>query len=212
MTAFYSWRLLVMTFHGQPRNTPEVMSHVHESPRVMIWPLFLLAAGAILAGWLGYEWFVGHEREGFWADSLLVLPQNDSVEAAHHVPGWVKFLPLVMGLGGIALAYLFYMAAPGLPARTAAALRPLYLFSFNKWYFDELFDAVFVRPAMVLGRGLWKSGDGALIDGVGPDGVAAAARDLARRVSVLQSGYVYHYAFAMMIGVVLLITWYVVSG
>jgi NADH-quinone oxidoreductase subunit L len=212
MTAFYSWRLLLMTFHGKPRNTAEVMSHVHESPRVMIWPLFILAAGAVLAGWLGYDWFVGHDREPFWADSLLVLPPHDTIEAAHHVLGWVKLLPLFMGLGGIALAYLFYMVAPRLPALAASALRPLYVFSYRKWYFDELYDAVFLRPAFYLGRGLWKGGDGAVIDGVGPDGVAAAALNLARRASVLQSGYLYHYAFAMMIGVVALITWYVLAG
>jgi NADH-quinone oxidoreductase subunit L len=117
----------------------------------------------------------------------------------------------VSGLAGVGLAYLYYMAAPDLPARTARALRPLYLFSLNKWYFDELYDRIFVRPAVVIGRSLWKSGDGAVIDGLGPDGVASTTRRLSRRASALQSGYVYHYAFAMLIGVVVLITWYVLS-
>jgi NADH-quinone oxidoreductase subunit L len=111
-------------------------------------------------------------------------------------------------LAGIGIAYLFYIAQPALPAMVAARFRVLYLFLYNKWYFDELYDAIFVRPAVHLGRGLWKSGDGALIDGVGPDGIAAATLDLARRASRLQSGYVYHYAFAMLIGVVLLVSWY----
>ena len=209
MTAFYSWRLLIMTFHGESRASAEVQSHIHESPRVMIWPLYVLAAGAILGGWIAYDHFVGDARNAFWGASLL--EGNDSIEAAHHVPAWVKFLPLGIALSGIALAYLLYMARPDLPGAIAARLRPLYLFLLNKWYFDELFDAIFVQPARYLGRGFWKAGDGALIDGVGPDGVAAATRTLSRRVSRLQSGYVYHYAFAMLIGVVALVTWYLLS-
>jgi len=211
MTAFYSWRLILMTFHGESRASAEVQSHVHESPRVMIWPLYVLAAGAIFGGWVAYDVFVGDGRAGFWGASLLVLEGNDSIEAAHHVPAWVKFLPLVIALSGIALAYLLYMARPDLPGVIAARLRPLYLFLLNKWYFDELFDAIFVQPARYLGRGFWKAGDGALIDGVGPDGLAAATQSLSRRTSRLQSGYVYHYAFAMLIGVVALVTWYLLS-
>ncbi|HSR55016.1 MAG TPA: NADH-quinone oxidoreductase subunit L, partial [Alphaproteobacteria bacterium] len=209
LTAFYSWRLLFLTFHGKPRADAEVMHHVHESPRIMTIPLIILAAGALLAGWVGYDAFVGEGREGFWREAILVLPGNDSIEAAHHVPLWVKFLPLVMAAGGIALAYVMYIRRPELPALLTARIRPVYRFVYNKWYFDELYDAVFVRPAMFIGRGLWKSGDGAVIDGIGPDGVAATARNLAQRLSLLQTGYLYHYAFAMLIGVVALITWYI---
>jgi NADH-quinone oxidoreductase subunit L len=208
LTAFYSWRLLFMTFHGTPRADEKVMAHVHESPKVMLIPLLVLAAGAVFAGALGYSLFVGEGMEHFWRESLLVLPGHNSIEAAHHAPFWVKAAPLVVGLAGIGIAYLFYIAQPALPAMVAARFRVLYLFLYNKWYFDELYDAIFVRPAVHLGRGLWKSGDGALIDGVGPDGIAAATLDLARRASRLQSGYVYHYAFAMLIGVVLLVSWY----
>ena len=211
MTAFYSWRLLLMTFHGQSRADPQVLSHVHESPRVMIWPLYVLALGAIAAGFVGADAFIGDGRAAFWGDSLLVLAGNDSIEAAHHVPLWVKLTPLVVALAGIGLAYVMYMLRPELPGLLVARARPIYLFLLNKWYFDELFDAIFVRPARYLGRGFWKTGDGALIDGVGPDGLAAATQNLSRRVSWLQSGYVYHYAFAMMIGVVLLVTWYLIS-
>jgi NADH-quinone oxidoreductase subunit L len=211
MTAFYSCRLMFMTFHGRPRASKEVMSHVHESPQVMLIPLYVLAFGAVFAGLAAYEYFVGHHMEAFWGEALKVLPENNTVEAAHHVPLWVKLAPLVSGLGGVALAYLFYMAAPGLPARTAAALRPLYLFSLNKWYFDELYDRVFVQPARVIGHGLWKGGDGAIIDRLGPDGLAATTQVASRRTSALQSGYLYHYAFAMLIGVVVLVTWYILS-
>ena len=211
MTAFYSWRLLFMTFHGRPRASAETMSHVHESPKVMTIPLLALAAGAILVGYVGFDAFVGDGREKFWGEAIFVLAGRDSIEAGHGVPGWVKLLPLILGVSGIVLAWLMYIALPGLPAKVVAAFRPVYLFVYNKWYFDELYHVVFVRPAMYVGDGLWRAGDGAIIDGVGPDGIAAATRDLARRFSRLQSGYLYHYAFAMLIGVVALVTWYIMT-
>ena len=208
LTAFYSGRLLLMTFHGQPRADEKVMAHVHESPKVMILPLVVLAAGAIFAGYLGYEWFVGQDAAEFWGNAILILPEHPSLENAHHVPFWVKYLPLVVGVAGIGLAYVMYVLAPGLPGALAGRFGAIYRFVFNKWYFDELYDALFVRPAFYIGHGLWKSGDGALIDGVGPDGIAAATLNLARRATRLQTGYVFHYAFAMLIGVLILITWY----
>ncbi len=208
LTAFYSWRLLLMTFHGSPRADDKVMAHVHESPKVMILPLVVLAAGAIFAGYLGYEWFVGHRTTEFWGAAILILPEHAALENAHHVPGWVKLLPLIVAIAGIAAAYGLYALAPDLPRMLAARFHAVYVFLLKKWYFDELYNAVFVRPAFVLGRGLWKSGDGVVIDGVGPDGIAAATVDLARRFSRLETGYVFHYAFAMLIGVMALITWY----
>jgi NADH-quinone oxidoreductase subunit L len=206
LTAFYSWRLLFMTFHGETRADAHTYDHAHEAPKVMTYPLAILALGAVVAGMAGYGVFVGSGMEGFWGASILDL--NDSIEKAHHVPFWAKALPVVMGVLGIAGAYFVYRLRPGTDELLARKLRPLYLFSFNKWYFDELYDRVFVRPAWFLGRGFWKTGDGALIDGLGPDGLSAVARDLARRASVLQSGYVYHYAFAMLIGVVVLVSFY----
>ena len=131
------------------------------------------------------------------------------IDAAHHVPTWVKWLPLIVAVAGIALAYLAYAYLRMIPVILAYKMRGLYQFLLNKWYFDELYDALFVRPAFALGRGLWKSGDGALIDGVGPDGVAAATQNLARRASALQTGYLYHYAFAILIGVAAFVTLYV---
>jgi NADH-quinone oxidoreductase subunit L len=208
MTAFYSWRLLILTFHGKPRADEHVMAHVHESPPVMIIPLIVLAIGALFAGVVGYESFVGHDREAFWGPAIAVLKAHDSIEAAHHVPEWVKLLPVVLAGSGILMAYFLYVVAPGIPKFLAENLRPLYLFLLNKWYFDELYNFLFVRPAFWLGRGLWKDGDGALIDGCGPDGVAAIAKDIAGRFSRAQSGYVYHYAFAMLAGVAAFVTWY----
>ena len=209
LTAFYSWRLLLMTFHGKFRGEQHVFEHAHESPKVMLIPLMVLATGAVLSGYVAYEWFVGDGREEFWALSILTL--GDVIEEAHHVPAWVKYLPLVAGLSGIGLAYVAYMVAPGIPAAFTAKARPLYLFLLNKWYFDELYDRIFVRPALYLGRGLWQTGDVLLIDGLGPNGLASAAKNLAARVSRLQSGFVYHYAFAMLIGVVFLISWYLLA-
>jgi NADH-quinone oxidoreductase subunit L len=208
MTAFYSWRLLFMTFHGAPRADHETMHHVHESPWVMLGPLVILALGAVFAGFLAYEYFVGHDMAYFWGRSLLVLEEHESIEAAHQAPLWVKLAPLIVGLAGIAIAWWFYIRDPRLPQRLAARFHGLYLFLLNKWYFDELYEWLLVRPAQWLGAGLWRGGDGAVIDGFGPDGIAAVTRNLARRAGRLQSGYIYHYAFAMLIGVVALVTWY----
>jgi NADH-quinone oxidoreductase subunit L len=208
LTAFYSWRLLLMTFHGAPRADHHVMEHAHESPRVMLWPLYILAAGSIFAGLLFYPYFVGEEMEAFWREAIFVLPENNTIEGAHHTPFLIGLSPVIAGLIGIALAYLFYSLRPDLPQRIARSFRGLHLFLLNKWYFDELFDAIFVRPAQYLGFGLWQGGDRAIIDGLGPDGIAATTRDLARRASRLQTGYLYHYAFVMLIGVVILVSWY----
>jgi NADH-quinone oxidoreductase subunit L len=212
LTAFYSWRLLFMTFHGKPRASREVMNHVHESPKVMILPLVVLAMGAVFAGMIGFHDFVGEGRDAFWRDSILVLADHDSIEGAHHAPFWVSTLPLAVGLLGIFLAWVAYIKWPEIPARTAKTFYALYLFLLNKWYFDELYDFLFVRPAMALGRILWKDGDGKVIDGFGPDGISTVTRGLSVLASRLQTGYLYHYAFAMLIGVVALVSWYLLRS
>ncbi|WP_366656250.1 NADH-quinone oxidoreductase subunit L [Fodinicurvata sp. EGI_FJ10296] len=208
MTAFYSFRLIFMTFHGKPRADEAVMAHVHESPVVMLAPLVVLAVGSVLAGAFMYDTFVYHGMDTFWGESIFVLPENMTVEFAHNVPLWVKLLPVVMAVLGIALAFLFYIRNPVLPELFVMIFRPIHRFVFNKWYFDELYDRIFVKPAFALGWGLWKSGDGAVIDGIGPDGVSRAAASLGRKVSQAQTGFVYHYASAMLIGVVVFVTWY----
>ena len=143
---------------------------------------------------------------------MYIAPDNTVLDDAHAVPKWVKVSPFVAMLLGFVVAYWFYIVNTSLPARLAANQRPLYLFLLNKWYFDELFDFLFVRPAYRIGRFLWKKGDGATIDGLGPDGVSATVLALGRRVRQIQSGYVYHYAFAMLIGVALVVTWFMVGG
>jgi NADH-quinone oxidoreductase subunit L len=211
LTAFYSWRLLFLTFHGKSRADHHTLEHVHESPNVMLVPLYILAIGAVIGGYIGYDHFVGEGRAEFWREALFVMPAHDALEAIHHVPEWAGLLPTIVGLIGIAVAYLFYIRRPELPGMLAAQFRPVYLFLLNKWYFDELYDFLFVRPALAIGRGLWRKGDGAIIDGFGPDGIAGVTRFFARRVSGAQTGYVYHYAFAMLIGVVVIVTAYLAS-
>ena len=208
LTAFYSWRLLFLTFHGAPRADRHTMEHVHESPQIMLVPLYVLAAGAIASGFLLDTDFVGEGRANFWRESIFVLSGHDTIEIAHHAPLWVKATPVVVALIGIAGAYLAYIVSPQMPARAAEAFRSIYVFLRNNWYFDELYDRLFVRPAFRIGRGLWKGGDGAIIDGLGPDGIAATTVGLAKRAGRLQTGYVYHYAFAMLIGVVILASFY----
>jgi NADH-quinone oxidoreductase subunit L len=211
LTAFYSWRLLIMTFHGKLRADAETMHHVHESPWVMLIPLFVLAAGAVATGMMFEGWFVGPEQAQFWKHAILVLPAHDSLARSESLTGIIGYLPLIAGVLGIAAAYVCYSVDPAIPARWAMQYRALYLFLLNKWYFDELYDRVFIKTAFSLGDGLWKNGDGATIDGT-VDGVAAATLELAREASRLQTGYVYHYAFAMLIGVVVLVTWYLLPG
>jgi NADH-quinone oxidoreductase subunit L len=207
MTSFYSWRLAFMTFHGKPRASVDVMKHVHESPLVMTVPLFVLAAGALFAGAVFAGPFMGHHYEEFWKGALYISEENEILHAIHEVPLWVKASPFVMMLAGLALAWLFYIRSPDIPRKLAERHEGLYQFLLNKWYFDELYDAIFVRPSMWIGRQLWKRGDGAVIDGLGPNGVAARVQDVTSWVVRLQTGYLYHYAFAMLIGVAALITW-----
>ena len=208
LTAFYSWRLLLMTFHGKPRADHHTMSHVHESPLSMLLPMSVLAVGALFAGWGLYDYFVGEHFHEFWGKSIFIAENHQALHDAHHVPLWVKLAPLVAGVLGIAAAYWAYVFRPGIPAAMAREMRGLYLFLLNKWYFDELYDFLFVRPSKWLGGFFWKRGDGTVIDGFGPNGIAATTVVLARKAARLQTGYVYHYAFAMLIGVAAFVSWY----
>jgi len=210
LTAFYSWRLLIMTFHGRSRVDPHVLLHVHESPWVMIGPLLVLALGALIAGKLLDPWFIGEHWQAFWNGSIFNAPDNHVLAALESVPAWAELAPLVMGLAGIALAYLMYMAFPLLPMRLATQFRGIYLFLLNKWYFDELYDAIFVQPAIRLSRIFWQTGDATLIDGV-PNGLAELTVDGSRQAVKIQTGSLAVYAFVMLIGVVLLVGIFLVS-
>jgi NADH-quinone oxidoreductase subunit L len=207
LTAFYSWRLLIMTFHGKSRANEKVLSHVHESPAIMILPLLVLATGAIGAGYVFYDWFVGEGRHEFWAQSLFVLAGNDTIEAAHHVPLWVKKAPLVAAVSGIVLATFIYGFGGGIAAGISRIFRPIYVLFFNKYYIDELYNTLFLKPSLWLGRFFFTKGDGSMINGLGPDGLARWSGNIASRLSKFQSGYVYHYVFVMIIGLLVCVSW-----
>ena len=205
LTAFYSWRLLILTFHGATRADHHSFEHAHESPPVMTVPLILLAVGAVVTGYAFHEQVLGPHWHEFWGAPIVNSPANHIMHAMEEVPGWVGAAPTVLGIAGIALAYLLYLAMPGVPARLAASMQPLYRFVLNKWYFDELYDAVIVRPMMYAARVLWQTGDATIIDGV-PNGLAALTTDNAGRVSRLQTGSIAAYAFTMLIGLVALLS------
>ena len=210
LTSFYSWRLIFKTFHGEPHDRHHYEA-AHESPLTMLVPLAVLAIGSIGAGWPFLDIFTGH-ADSFFRGSLKLQEFDTIYEEMERLPLYVSLAPTVMMIGGFLVAWLFYIRRPDLPEALARDQRPLYLFLLNKWYFDELYDAIFVRPAMWLGRLFWKGGDGFVIDGFGPDGVSARVLDVTRNVVRLQTGYLYHYAFAMLIGVAALITWFMFSG
>ncbi|MFN3744248.1 MAG: NADH-quinone oxidoreductase subunit L [Hyphomicrobiaceae bacterium] len=210
MTSFYSWRLMFMTFYGRTRADHHTYEHAHESPYVMLVPLFVLAAGAIFAGFVFKGLFVGDGYMEFWGKSIFEGPGNHIMHDLHDVPAWVAVAPFFAMLIGFGLSYLYYIQAPWLPEATAKAFRPLYLFLLNKWYFDELYDRLLVQPAMALGKFLWRKGDGAVIDGA-IDGTANRVLVTANNVAKLQTGYIYHYAFAMLIGLAALITWFMLG-
>jgi NADH-quinone oxidoreductase subunit L len=241
MTSFYSWRLYFMTFEGKPRwgahaahagaddahahDTHAHDAHAHdahgghghgdhtphESPWTMMVPLAVLSLGAAVAGYAFKEAFIGHDYEQFWKTALFTGKDNHILHAMHEVPKWVAFSPLVAMALGFLIAVYMYVLRPDLPAKMAARQPMLYQFLLNKWYFDELYDILFVRPAMWIGRLFWKKGDGAIIDGLGPDGVSARVLDVTGRVVRLQTGFVYHYAFSMLLGVGALVSWYLLT-
>ena len=232
MTSFYSWRQFLMTFHGRYRGDDHGHHHdehsdephgavadhdhvqhhvpkldeIHESPKVMLLPLLLLAIGAVCAGFAFNHFFIGEGAHEFWRAALFVGKGEEG-----ELPVWVELAPLTVTFIGFAIAFYYYILNPDLPAKMAAKRGLLYLFLFNKWYFDELYDFLFVRPAFRIGRFLWKKGDGMVIDGLGPDGISARVLDATRGAVRLQTGYLYHYALAMLLGVVALATWFMVT-
>ncbi|WP_018147162.1 NADH-quinone oxidoreductase subunit L [Henriciella marina] len=220
LTSFYSWRLIYMTFHGPredsiPPETPEFDSHAdehlsvdehghhthhedpHESPLVMLIPLGLLSLGAIFAGFLFYDSFVGHDQASFWAGALYTAADNLVLEEKYNVPEWVFWAPLFVTITGFVIATFTYFFNRGFGARIAASGGPLHSLFANKWYFDEIYNATFIKGTHWLGGFLWKTGDKRIIDGFGPDGVTSLVRWGSRRLSAMHTGYLYHYAFVI---------------
>ncbi len=211
LTSFYSWRLIFKTFHGTPHDQHHYEA-AHESPKVMLIPLALLAFGSIAAGWPFLSLFTGDGVETFFREALKFGPNNHVLANMESLPLAVSLTPTVMMILGFLVAYQFYIRRPDIPVQLARDQRVLYEFLLNKWYFDEIYDFLFVRPALWLGRLFWKGGDGFIIDGLGPDGVSSRVLDVTRNVVRLQTGYLYHYAFAMLIGVAAFITWFMFAG
>ncbi|MFG1463615.1 NADH-quinone oxidoreductase subunit L [Xanthobacter sp. DSM 24535] len=211
LTSFYSWRLIFMTFHGHPHDHHHYEA-AHESPLAMTIPLGILAVGSVLAGMVFYGDFVGHHVQDFFRQSIFMGAENHILHEMHDVPGWAAYAPTVMMALGFLIAYWFYVLDPRVPVALARSQDALYQFLLNKWYFDEIYNFIIVRPVLWIGRVLWKQGDGRIIDGMGPDGVSARVLDVTASVVRLQSGYLYHYAFVMLIGVAAFITWFMFAG
>lgn len=232
LTSFYSWRLMFLTFYGKPRwigsehiqhsvhKTPKQAGddktggyHPHESPLSMLIPLGVLTVGALFAGYAFKDWFVyaGEAGTSFWAASTLAFNEV-LVHALHEVPLWVKLASTAAMLIGLFTAYMMYIRSEDAPERMAAMFNPLYKFFLNKWYFDELYNLIFVRASFLFGRIFWKGGDVGLIDRFGPNGSAALVGFGSRMANRLQSGYVYSYALVMLLGLVALISWMMVAA
>jgi NADH-quinone oxidoreductase subunit L len=212
LTSFYSWRLAFMTFEGKFRGNPDAhhgdhahgdahakpsdgTAPAHESPWVMLIPLVVLAAGAIAAGAIFAPYFLGEHAHAFWRDAVPLAHEGE-----HHFPDWVIWAPLTVTVTGFIGAVIFYLWKPG--AAKAMAKGPAWSFLYNKWFFDEIYDFIFVKGARALGDLFWKVGDKRLIDGLGPDGVAASSNFFSRHLRRLQTGFVYHYSFIMLIAAV----------
>ncbi len=214
MTSFYSWRLMFLTFWGSPRGDKHTHEHAHESPTVMLVPLAVLAVGSVLAGMVFYGPFFGSTDQvrDYFGAAIFMAEGNDLISEAHYVPGWVKVSPFIAMLLGLGLAYMFYIRDTSLPKRLAETFPGAYQFLLNKWYFDEIYDFLFVRPTKFMGRFLWKKGDGAVIDG-GINGLAMGIIPFITKLAGrAQSGFVFHYAFAMVLGIVVIVTFVTLTG
>ena len=208
LTSIYSWRLIFKTFHGEYNNKEIKIDETHESPIVMLIPLVLLSIGAIFAGFLFKELFIGYEGlNNFWRDSIFFLKPLST----DHPPLWFLLLTPTLVILSIPLAYYLFLKNRNLPERLASINKPLYQFLLNKWYFDELYDVLFVKPSKKLGLFLWKFFDLKIIDGFGPDGISSIIKKFSVKANKFQSGYIYQYAFVMLLGFSALLTFLIVK-
>ena len=203
MTSLYSWRLIFMTFHGTYNNKNISLSKVHESPAVMLVPLLFLALGAIFAGYAFKDYFIGSQFIQFWSSSIFFLKEFVLL----HPPLWFLLLTPILVLLAIPLSYYFFVKDKKSLDGFIEINKPLYNFLVNKWYFDELYDFLFVKPAKKIGTFFWKIGDGTIIDGFGPDGLAKLVKLVSDKAVQFQSGFLYHYAFVILIGLSILLTY-----
>ena len=208
LTSFYSWRLIFLTFNGKSNISTEIFSKIHESPKVMLFPLIVLSILTIFSGIYFVDYFMSHDYQFLWQTAIYLSESNHVIESIHYVPKWVKYSPLVMMILGLITAIIFYLIYPSIPKFLSNKFNPLYKFLLNKWYFDELYELIFVRNISRIGNFLSNFVDKRVIDGFGPDGISSRVMDIAKQVSRIQTGYIYHYAFAMLIGLMLFITYF----
>jgi NADH-quinone oxidoreductase subunit L len=208
LTACYTWRLILMTFHGKTRMSAEDYAHVHESPPTMTSALLGLGLGAAFAGAIGIHTFIGGGADAFWGGAVIQKTEVELYHAMHHaLPEWVHWSTFTAMAFGTFLPFLYYKLVPSLPNITVRIFYPIYAFLLNKWYFDELYDFIFVRPTFWIANVLWKVGDIGIINGL-IDGTAAGVYRITGRAVRLQTGYIYTYAFAMLVGLALFVTYF----
>jgi NADH-quinone oxidoreductase subunit L len=202
LTSFYSWRLILMTFHGRTRADHHAYDDAHDPPLVMAVPLLLLAVGAVFAGAVFYDAFVEHHQAEFWGPAIYTTAENHVLHERHYVPLWVKLAPAAAWIVGLLFALYFYGLKPSIPRAIGRNGGPMHAFLSRKWFFDEIYDFFFVKGAALLGNLFWKVGDRAIIDGVGPDGVTRVAKVGAGGLSRLHTGYLFHYALVILLSAV----------
>jgi len=208
LTSIYSWRLIFKTFHGKYNNKEIDIEKTHESPLVMLIPLVILAIGAIFAGYLFKDLFIGHGSENyFWSNSIKFLEPLST----EHPPTWFLLLTPCLVLLSIPIAYYLFVKNKDIPNQIANINKPLYNFLINKWYFDELYEVIFIRPSKKIGLFLWKFCDGKLIDGFGPDGISSFIKKCSIKANKFQSGFIYQYAFVMLLGFSALLTFLIIK-
>ena len=208
LTSIYSWRLMFKTFHGEYNNKKVSLEDTHESPVVMLIPLILLSIGAVFAGFTFKELFIGYDGiNNFWKDSIFFLEPLST----DHPPLWFLILTPTLVILSIPIAYYLFVKNKKLPEQIANINNPLYKFLLNKWYFDELYDTLFVRPSKNLGLFLWKFFDLKIIDGFGPDGISTLIKKFSIKANKFQSGFIYQYAFVMLLGFSALLTFLIVK-
>ena len=212
LTSFYSWRLIFLTFHGKNNISKDIFSKIHESPKVMLFPLFVLTFFTIFSGAYFVDYFMSYDYQFLWKDSIYLSPSNHVIEAIHHVPKWVKYSPLFMMIIGLAASFLFYILFPSISRYLANTFDPIYKFLLNKWYFDELYEFLFVSNIKKIGTFFSNIGDKKIIDGFGPDGISSRVLYFAKQIGKLQTGYIYHYAFAMLFGLTVFISYFFLKG
>ena len=202
LTAIYSWRLIFKTFHGKFNNKNLSKSEIHDSGVVIIFPLAILVLGSIFAGFIFKDFLIGHHYADFWHDSILILQAfNHS-----HIPTWVLYTTPLLVVLAIPISYYLYIKNNKFLEEIKNKNELIYKFLLNKWYFDEIYDLIFVKPTKAIGSFFWKSGDIKTIDRFGPDGISKIVKIISKKSIKFQSGYIYDYAFVMLIGLSLLLT------